>query len=198
MTPHSKVHDVRLMLDPYRGGFALEFCPAMPTVPHFALFDGFMGMRISTGGIMGARITNDLRVTCIDSEWDRGGVLLNSFFLKPNEAFSSIKWSRDMALSEGDTLSDPILVKQSSKDFEMWFGTKPLLNPATLTLSRDSKTLLSVWLSDVLVRHPYLPSDHPFYSKAFKPVVFGIRLDFAHLEAKYPLKALSIGVDDFK
>jgi hypothetical protein len=80
----------------------------------------------------------------------------------------------------------------------MWFGTEPLSNPPTFTFTRDSNTLLSVWLSDVLVRHPNLPSDHPFYSKAFKPILFGIRLDFAHLAAKYPLKALLIGVDDFK
>ena len=187
-----------LIYDPSRGGFVLEFCHLMPPAPHFNLFDGIMGTHISTGGIMGAHITNDLLVVCVDSIWDRGGLLLNSLYYKPNDRHWQLERKREISLGEGLTRSDSILVRQTPKEFEIWFGSAPLSQPPTASHSHDSKTLLSVWLAAEPVTHPYLDPSHPYHDKFKKPVLLGMRLQFSHLAAKYPLNSLAVWTEDIK
>lgn len=175
--------EVWLTYDPTRGGFFLEFCHRGPVAPHYNLF----------GSIMGANITNDLRVTCVDSFWDRGGVLLNALHHKPDE---SRDWNLHrkpvIALTDGLTRSNPFSVKQTATDFEIWFGSEPLSKFPT---HHDPKLLISVWLAPERVSSLYIdPSD----GKYEKPVVVGIRLGFSTLVAAYPLKSLSICVEDIK
>jgi len=181
MIDQSETDEVTLFYDPHRGGFLLEFC-RLGFYPRIQLF----------GGIISARITKDLRVGCVDSIWDHGGLLLNGLYHKPNEPRSShiIHRKPEMALAGGVTQSDPILVKQTTKDFEMWFGSAPLSLPPT---HHDSNTLISVWLAAERVRNPFIDPGSRNYEK---PVVLGMRLEFSRLAATYPVKSLSAQTDD--
>jgi hypothetical protein len=175
-----KADEVRLIYDPARGGFELLFCDRRPTARHFNLF----------GNIMAAGIMDNLRVTCVDSIWDRGGLLLNALYHKPNKPRDwNLHRSPEIGLNDGLTQSDPVLIRQNSENFEIWFGSAPISQPPT---HHDPKILISVWLARERVNL------YPEYPSLEKPVVVGIRLGFSTLAAVYPLKILSILTDDFK
>ena len=186
MIAQAKADEVTLTYDPSRGGFSLEFCHMRPAAPHFNLFDGSMR----------ARITSDLRVASVGSFWDRGGLLLNTLYHKPNEPRDwNLHRNSQIALADGLTQSDPFVVRQTLKDIEIWFGSEPMSQPPT---HHDSKTLISVWLAAERVRHHYCDPSFPSYGKFEKPVVVGIRLEYSHLAATYPMKSLLIWIEDFK
>jgi hypothetical protein len=183
MLAQAKTGEARLIYDPSRGGFCLEFCHPRPAPPHFNLF----------GGIMGANITDDRRVTCVDSAWDRGGLLLNTLYHKRNEPRSwNLHRKPEFDLADGLTQADPFVVIQTPDDFQIWFGSAPSSEPPA---HHDSATMISVWMAPGRVRHPYLDTNYGTFEK---PVVIGIRVGFRALAGTYPMKSLSIRVEDFK
>ena len=183
MPAQAKANEVSLFYDPNRGGFVLTFFPVSWDEPHLQLFDR----------LMVAEITKNLRVGVVNSCWDNGGLLLNDLYTKPDApCYHQSRCGPRITLTDGLTQLDGVLVRQTTRAFELWFGSAPVSQPPTY---HDSNTSVSVWLATERVRHPYF-SSRPDSRHFETNVVLGLRVEFSRLAVAYPLKTLWIGTDD--
>lgn len=184
MTAQPEINGVTLTFDPHRGGFFLDFGHATPTERSLILF----------GGLIRVNLTADFRLARVGCDWGYGGLLIKALFLEPDKPRHEVFALSGFPIIGDETQSGPILVRQNPKYFELWFGSPPLEQPPT---HLDPNTRVSVWLAPERVNHAYwVPAC--LGGGNDKPVMIGIRLQFNCLPVTYPVRFLSLRLEDIK